>query len=74
MLCGRNEIDILYDRVKEKEGWMTDWNVNHRFSSPWRVQETMKSATYLPGAITDLDNTARRVLALYLGQYQKKYF
>lgn len=65
----RNEVDILYDRIKDKEGWMTDWNVNHRYSSPWRVQETMKSATYLPGALRDLDTNARKVLALYIDRH-----
>ena len=32
-----------YERVDEWEGWMTEYNVKHKFSSPWRVREAMQS-------------------------------
>lgn len=32
-----------YERVDEREGWMTEYNVKHKFSSPWRVREAMQS-------------------------------
>ena len=32
-----------YERVDEREGWMTKYNVDHKFSSPWRVREAMQS-------------------------------
>ena len=32
-----------YEKVDEREGWMTEYNVKHKFSSPWRVREAMQS-------------------------------
>ena len=32
-----------YERVDEREGWMTEYNAKHKFSSPWRVREAMQS-------------------------------
>ena len=63
----RTEVDLLYSKVKDSSGWMTSWNVKHFFSSPWRVQEIMGTATFLPGAVRDLEIQTRRVLAIYLG-------
>ena len=45
---------------------MTSWNVRHSFSSPWRVQEIMRTASYLPGAVKELESQARRVLARFI--------
>ena len=32
-----------YERVDEREGWITEYNAKHKFSSPWRVREAMQS-------------------------------
>jgi len=63
------EIDELYERLKTKDGWMSDWHNHHRFSSPWRVEEAMKSSSYLPGVIRDLERQAQRTLGLYFDKY-----
>ena len=64
---GRTEVDSLYSAAHDKSGWMTSWNVRHSFSSPWRVQEIMRTASFLPGAVRELEMQTRRVLARYLG-------
>ena len=63
----RNEVDQLYSRVKDSSGWMTNWNMKHSFSSPWRVHQIMGKASFLPAAVRDLEIQTKRVLALYLG-------
>ena len=39
-------VDLMksaYERVDDREGWMTEYNLKHKFSSPWRVREAMQS-------------------------------
>ena len=69
----RTEVDDLYSSADDKSAWMTKWNVKHSFSSPMRVQEIMRTASYLPGAVKELEVQAKRVLAKYLGKYQIRY-
>ena len=65
----RTEVDDLYSSAHDKSAWMTKWNVKHSFSSPMRVQEIMRTASYLPGAVKELEVQARRVLVKYLSKY-----
>ena len=69
----RTEVDDLYSSAHDKSAWMTKWNVKHSFSSPMRVQEIMRTASYLPGAVKELEVQAKRVLTKYLGKYQIRY-
>jgi len=62
----RTEVDDLYSSAHDKSAWMTKWNVKHSYSSPMRVQEIMRTASYLPGAVKELEVQAKRVLAKYL--------
>ena len=62
----RTEVDLLFSSAHDKSAWMTSWNVRHSFSSPWRVQEIMRTASYLPGAVKELESQARRVLARFI--------
>ena len=66
-------MDDLYSSAHDKSAWMTKWNVKHSFSSPMRVQEIMRTASYLPGAVKELEVQAKRVLAKYLGKYLIRY-
>ena len=65
---GRTEVDLLYSSAHDKSAWMTKWNVRHSFSSPGRVQEIMRTASYLPGAVKELEMQAKRILAKFLGE------
>jgi len=65
----RMEIENLYTRLKTKDGWTTDWHVRHRFSSPLRVEESLKSTSYMPGVIRELSKNARRTLQLYYDKF-----
>ena len=56
-------------RVDEQEGWMTKYNVRHKFSSPWRVRQTMQSlgvGDYLLNSLlTFKDSFAKALNAVY---------
>ena len=60
------EVDKVFDAVMEKSAWMSSWNVHHSFSSPWRVRDIVKTASYLPGAVKELESQARRVLPHFI--------
>lgn len=62
----RTEVDELYSKVKDESAWMTDWNVRRSFSSPWRVQEIMRGAAYLPGAVRELEDQIQRGFTPFL--------
>ena len=53
----------------KKDGWMSKYNVEHKYSSPWRVHESMKTVAYLPGAL----NTLGQQLAKSLGQFYDQF-
>ena len=63
----RTEVDLLYSSAHDRSAWMTSWNVRHSFSSPLRVQEIMRTASFLPGAVKELEMQANRVLARFIG-------
>jgi hypothetical protein len=50
----RHEVESAVERISGRDGWMTEYNLNHKYSSPWRVHESMKSVAYLPGALKSL--------------------
>ena len=41
-------------QVTRTDGWMTDYNVRHRFSSARRVSEAMRGVHYLSGALRSM--------------------
>ena len=51
------------------DGWMSKYNVEHKYSSPWRVHESMKTVAYLPGALKTLEQQ----LAKSLGQFYDQF-
>ena len=48
---------------------MSKYNVEHKYSSPWRVHESMKTVAYLPGALKTLEQQ----LAKSLGQFYDQF-
>jgi len=62
----RAEVEQIYHRVREESSWMTEWHLRRNFSSPWRVQEIMRGAGYLPGAIRELGQQTRRGLSPFI--------
>lgn len=46
------------DSLKFKKGWMTDYNIQHNFSSPTRVDELTVDATRLKNSLSTLTNNA----------------
>ena len=62
----RHEVEAAMSKITENDGWMSQYNVDHKFSSPWRVHESMKSIAYLPAALKTLEEQ----LATTLGNYR----
>ena len=48
---------------------MTQYNVDHKFSSPYRVQETMRPLTYLPGNLKSLQIQLEKTLSNYYDRF-----
>jgi hypothetical protein len=48
---------------------MTKYNVDHKFSSPYRVHELVRSISYLPGSLKSLESQLKRVLLHYFDAY-----
>ena len=44
----------MSEKLKRQNGWTTDYNVRHRFSSPQRVTDAMHQAAYLGPTIRTL--------------------
>ena len=65
----RTEVERLHSGVVETSAWMSTWNIQHNFSSPWRVKEITKTSLYLPQAVKELESQARRVLPHFLGRW-----
>ncbi len=48
----RKEVESTYRRLTRDNGWTSDYNVRHAFSSPARVAEVMRaSVDYLPSSL-----------------------
>jgi hypothetical protein len=65
----RREVDMAFDRIDVQTGWMTQYNVDHKFSSPYRVHELMRSISYLPGSLKSLEGQFKRILLHYFDPY-----
>jgi hypothetical protein len=65
----RREVDLAVDKIERQSGWMTKYNVDHKFSSPYRVHEAMRSISYLPGSLKSLESQLRRTLPHYFDQF-----
>jgi len=65
----RREVDIAFEKVDSQSGWMTRYNVDHKYSSPYRVHEIMRSISYLPGSLKSLESQFKRVLLHYFDAF-----
>ena len=65
----RHEVESGIDRITGRDGWMTQYNMDHKFSSPWRVHETMKNIAYLPDALRTLEGQLAKSLGNFFDHY-----
>jgi len=65
----QREVSIAFEKIDNQAGWMTRYNVDHKFSSPYRVHELMRSISYLPGSLKSLESQFKRVLQHYFDPY-----
>ena len=65
----RREVEIAFEKVDSQSGWMTRYNVEHKYSSPYRVHEVMRSISYLPGSLKSLEAQLKRVLLHYFDAF-----
>lgn len=54
----KTEIYQYLDNVRTKRGWMTNYNIQHNFSSPLRVEELITDATRYLNALHNLSKNA----------------
>ena len=57
------------EKINVREGWMTSYNVDHKYSSPYRVHEMMRPISYLPGALRSLESQFKKVLLHYFDSF-----
>jgi len=65
----QREVEMATTRIRDREGWMTQYNVDHKFSSPYRVQEMMRPLSYLPGSLKSLESQLEKTLSTYFDWY-----
>ena len=65
----RKEIENLYDKLTKRDGWLTEYNVKHRFSSTQRVFDVTKPALYQVNSLKTLEEQLKDVLGLYYDKY-----
>ena len=65
----QREVSIAFEKIDNQAGWMTRYNVEHKFSSPYRVHELMRSISYLPGSLRSLEAQLKRVLLHYFDPF-----
>ena len=65
----RHEVETALERISEKDGWMSKYSVDHQYSSPWRVHESMKTVAYLPGALKTLEQQIAKSLGQFYDQF-----
>ena len=65
----KREIESLNEKVTQQDGWMTDYNVRHGFSSADHVFNAMRPISYLSTSVRSLEGQARNVLSEYFDQY-----
>lgn len=65
----KREVESIYDKITKDDGWMSDYNVHHRFSSASRVHEAMRSVTYLPSALQHLRAQFKDVMSVIFDKY-----
>lgn len=65
----RREVESAAERIKNRDGWMTEYNVQHSYSSPWRVHESIKSVAYLPGALKTMEQQMAKSLSHFFDNH-----
>ncbi|KAK6621635.1 hypothetical protein RUM44_001442 [Polyplax serrata] len=63
------EVKEFLDTTTRSKGWMTDYNVEHNFSSPLRVDELMADFPRVYNSLTSLERHARESLEEIFDQY-----
>jgi len=65
----RKEVEAAEEKVTRTDGWMTDYNVRHKFSSARRVSEAMRGVHYLSGALRSMVQQFKDVLSTYFDEW-----
>lgn len=58
----KSEVDSQDVKIRDREGWLTPYNIRHNFTSNWRVLEPMRRQQVLAKALNDLENKAWEAL------------
>ena len=58
----KSEVDSQELKIREREGWLTPYNIRHNFTSNWRVLEPLRRQQVLAKALAELEAKALEAL------------
>lgn len=65
----QNEVEEYLDKVTNQQGWLSDYNVRHNYSSPFRVSEGLDEFGRVHFAVTALMKQAKQALSEVYDEY-----
>ena len=60
------EVDALVTISRETQGWLTNYNIRHNYSSPWRLSEVLNGHTDLQKSLAQYkEKTSKTLLSVF---------
>ena len=63
MIRYKAEVDALVTISRETQGWLTNYNIRHNYSSPWRLSEALNGHTELLKSLTQYKDKTSKTLS-----------
>ena len=57
------EVDALVTKSRETQGWLTNYNIRHNYSSPWRLTEVLNGHQELSKSLTQYKEKTSKTLS-----------
>ena len=60
------EVEALVTISRETQGWLTNYNIRHNYSSPWRLSEVLNGHTDLQKSLAQYkEKTSKTLLSVF---------
>ena len=59
----KKEVDTLVTISRENQGWLTNYNIRHNYSSPWRLTEVLSGHSELQKSLAQYKDKTQKSLA-----------
>ena len=63
MIRYKAEVDALVTISRETQGWLTNYNIRHNYSSPWRLSEALNGHTELLKSLAQYKDKTSKTLS-----------